>query len=660
MRNEKYAGFELVSGLRHEVADLIRRQIEVARNMGIPAQHARWLGPLENLAQLVEQDTFKVLIVGQFSRGKSTLINALLGQEVLPAYATETTAIVTTVKFAEVAAAQVYPRVSSDNPRPVPERVPVDNLEEYVRVRDDHDPEPNPYVRADVFWPLDLCRNGVELVDSPGLDAISEAREKETLDYLTKVDAVVMVLDAQAAMTRSELNFYWDMIVPLGHEDIFWVVNKIDLVGNDRTLVEGHVRKELGDIVHSDDRIHFVDSRGALQAKAQDNSTYLAASGLPRLEKNLQNFLTVHRGNAKVLLPVRQLNQSIRELRDAIHLEERLLDRNLDDLVDAEFRAALPLAGMEKTVSYLCDKLERELGATSTLVEREAQAFFDQLISEIPRKVKEVRPRTQLSFDPRQFNQSVSRRSTELVNVVHEKLQREVAGWTSGKLKTLIRNSLEGVQSDIQDEVRDFEDSLRGLKLDWSAGPFKDRPTFSIGKADAAGYGAERATLSLAGLGATSVLKGAVSGGATFALGSVAVGALGITLLAPLVLPTAFIIMLFNIRMKPKEAIEQRIQARVIEGMQNQIRQASPQVLSRIVTESDDYFSHITAEFRSFLTSQVATLRQEVADALSAKKKGQEEVERRRHQMVALIEELESIEAAADRIMNQIVSPERS
>ncbi len=91
--------------------------------------------------------------------------------------------------------------------------MPVEQLESYVKVsaEDDDDGRLNPYVKADLYWPIDLCRNGVELIDTPGLDELNQAREEETIAYLPKVDAVVMVLDAQQAATRSEITFFQDI-----------------------------------------------------------------------------------------------------------------------------------------------------------------------------------------------------------------------------------------------------------------------------------------------------------------------------------------------------------------------------------------------------------------------------------------------------------------
>src|SRR5579875_3819542 len=58
-----------------------------------------WQQKMQQLEQRATSDNFKVLVIGEFKRGKSTFINALLGQEVLPAYATPTTAIINEVKW---------------------------------------------------------------------------------------------------------------------------------------------------------------------------------------------------------------------------------------------------------------------------------------------------------------------------------------------------------------------------------------------------------------------------------------------------------------------------------------------------------------------------------------------------------------------------------
>src|SRR5262249_40396692 len=83
-----------------------------------------------------------------------------------------------------------------------PMQISVDQLEEFVVIPDPtRDPAKSvaesPYDRVELFWPLPLCQNGVEIIDSPGLNEHG-IRTKVTVDYLGSVDAIVFVMSCSA------------------------------------------------------------------------------------------------------------------------------------------------------------------------------------------------------------------------------------------------------------------------------------------------------------------------------------------------------------------------------------------------------------------------------------------------------------------------------
>ncbi len=80
---------------RNILSNLLERQLTILSSLKLTALESK----LQKIYQAVLTDTFKVLVIGEFKRGKSTFINAMLGQKVLPAYATPTTAIISEVKW---------------------------------------------------------------------------------------------------------------------------------------------------------------------------------------------------------------------------------------------------------------------------------------------------------------------------------------------------------------------------------------------------------------------------------------------------------------------------------------------------------------------------------------------------------------------------------
>ena len=232
------------------------RLFQILQNSGSILEKLNLDGMLDNVRKLsdrVASDHFKVMILGEFKRGKSTFINAMLGAEILPAFATPCTAVINEVKWGESKKAILH--FSDPLPDELPDSLPeqarrhiqaqshdgvppmeiaVEDLEQYVVIPDPAKDQRDsvaetPYSRVELCWPLDLCRNGVEIIDSPGLNE-HVTRTRVTTGYLDKVDAVVFVMSCQALASQSEMQVIERDIRGNGHEDVFIVCNRFDEV----------------------------------------------------------------------------------------------------------------------------------------------------------------------------------------------------------------------------------------------------------------------------------------------------------------------------------------------------------------------------------------------------------------------------------------------
>ena len=410
---------------------------------------------LSSLRTRAASEAFKVMIVGEFKRGKSTVINAMLGDRVLPSFARPCTAIINEVMWGEEKSALIYPLEPDGTPGdPIP--VGVDEIAEYVTIGADDDNTPNPYERAVVRWPLELCRNGVQVVDSPGLNEAPE-RERVTLNYLEQADVLVFVVDCQAAMSRSEQLFLDVHVKARGHEDVFYVGNKINLVEEEeREDVKREINKRLTPYVSRPDRVFFVNARAALNGRRKDEPELVAGSGMPELERGLEEFLTRERGRAKILSPARELRYIVVEAREQIARKEVMLTQSVDDLRETYERVQAPLQRLEQNRRVIVAQMEGHLRQTRSEVEHAATRFMTRVTMEIPRWAEEYDPSNKIGANPFSAKEKMEAAVREITDHLSGKVQVAFAEWQEQELKPLVARRVEDLERSLADDVRQF------------------------------------------------------------------------------------------------------------------------------------------------------------------------------------------------------------
>ncbi|MEZ4238527.1 MAG: dynamin family protein [Myxococcota bacterium] len=305
-------------------ADILDDLAEVVARTSLPAEEPTDPGPyLRSTAQRVRDGRFVVLLLGCFSSGKSTLLNALLGRPVLPVKVNPCTAILTEVTYAEEPQVAVRYRDGHE------ETFDVDAFVDAFQLRTTSEAEAGAEAsdrfgdvdRATVGYPLPLLRNGVVLLDSPGLDD-DPVRTARTLASLPDADAVIVVLSANRFLTDLERRTLRRDLLPLGLRNLFFPVTMVDLLASladdpvaARNDMVARAREFLGPLSNVggvdrfDERFFPLDARSGLRARwdrqagarrdpADDGQ--LQASGLQAFEDALERFLVDERGRAQL------------------------------------------------------------------------------------------------------------------------------------------------------------------------------------------------------------------------------------------------------------------------------------------------------------------------------------------------------------------------
>lgn len=246
------------------------------------------------LARLAE-DRFNLLVVGRFSRGKSTLMNALLGGDYLPTGIVPLTSAITTVRYGS--RKQVVLNFSDSGLR---REIPLTSLAEYVTQKE------NPgnvkkLAYAEIELPVEILRRGLFFVDTPGLGSPIVENTLTTERFLPEADAFVLVTSYESPLSEEEDRIL-HRICNTGKK-LFIVINKQDTVGpEERSEAIDFVKERLERFAFQDSaQIFSISARQGLAAKQTHNQEQLEANGIQALEAELFRFLIEERAQSFLL-----------------------------------------------------------------------------------------------------------------------------------------------------------------------------------------------------------------------------------------------------------------------------------------------------------------------------------------------------------------------
>jgi small GTP-binding protein len=263
-------------------------------------------------SRLVEQ-RFNLAVLGEFKRGKSTLVNALLGRELLPTGVVPLTSVVTAigpgerdrllVRFAD---GREQERPLEELPRYVTEALNPGNQLGVELARLELDNE--------------LLRAGLELVDTPGIGSVHAHNTEAARAFLPRVDAAILVLDAGQPLTKGERELLREASCQAAR--VLLVVNKIDhLEPGERELALDFVRSAAGELLGAGGLELF-----ALSARWRE--------GLEPLVARLERLAAVERGGVLSQSAARLARAAARDIAQAARFEARAIELPLDQLAE--------------------------------------------------------------------------------------------------------------------------------------------------------------------------------------------------------------------------------------------------------------------------------------------------------------------------------------
>ena len=331
-------------------------------------------GDLQRFREAREQlsGLFLLVVAGEFNSGKSSFINALLGERVLPEGVTPTTDRINLLRNG--------PTVTEHQ------------LEAYLLER---------------THPAELLRE-ITMVDTPGTNAIIRRHEELTRDFIPRSDLVLFVTSADRPFTESERGFL-EQIRQWGKKIVF-VINKVDILEKpeDRGQVTGFVRDNATALLGEEPKIFPVSARLALEARTKGTEAEWERSGFGAMEEYLERTLDQEeRVRLKLLNPLNVGLKLAARYKEAAFERLKLLAQDIEALqsIDAQLglfhqemlrdfeprlsRLELLLSEMEGRGVRFFEETVR-LGRIRSLLDSEAvkRSFEREVIGDTPHQIE--------------------------------------------------------------------------------------------------------------------------------------------------------------------------------------------------------------------------------------------------------------------------------
>lgn len=365
----------------------LETQLETITNTLQPLQNTfdltQPLADLSATTKSLRQGVFRLMVLGDMKRGKSTFLNALLGKPVLPSNVNPCTAVLTVLRYGPEAKVTVH--FTDDRP---PEQLDVDAFTQQYTI----DPAESRQAEAAttfahvshavIDYPLPLLQNGVEIVDSPGLND-TEARNTLSLGYIQNCHAILFMLRAAQPCTLAERRYLNNYLQNKGLS-LFFLLNAWDqirdsLLDPDDPEELAQAEARLHKVFHTslndycdryDQRVFPISALEVLRQRIKTPDATIRDPGFAQFLTSLDQFLTQERAKAEFQPVVALSRRTLATFTEKVQLRQTLLEQSAAELTQTILQMAPVFEqlvtirdGFQQEIRESCD---RNATATTT------------------------------------------------------------------------------------------------------------------------------------------------------------------------------------------------------------------------------------------------------------------------------------------------------
>jgi ribosome biogenesis GTPase A len=351
---------------------IIDNALELCRDLPASAEFRQHVRTIRDLRERLAGGRLRVAVLGQFNRGKSTFINALLGLDVLPISVLPITSVPTVISSGSTRCVISFSNGNDDSVVEGDIALIRKHLDAYVTEAN------NPKNTLCVSDAIVQCRSkllehGTVLIDTPGFGSTHTHNTRTTLDLLASCDAALFLLSADLPITQVEVDFLREVVKTVPR--LFFIYNKVDLLNrHELQISEQFIRDTLMNAFGFTLGVRLFPVSARMMLGRGDDTRAFEQSGLAAVEKEILDFLLREKyftlsealtGKFRDALAaiIASLTASLQTLSEPVDKKKTYLDQvaQVESTAQAEVQKAMSLAGVEETALYeYCDAITKK------------------------------------------------------------------------------------------------------------------------------------------------------------------------------------------------------------------------------------------------------------------------------------------------------------
>lgn len=433
---------------------------------------------IENALNRNKEHRFSIGVVGEFKRGKSTFINALLGKEILPADILPCSATLNRIVYGITPEVEIVFKATNGEPGKV-ERIGIDQLTSYVTKLTAESAQMAATIQeAVIHYPVAYCQNNVEVIDTPGLNDDANMTEV-TLSVLPEVSAAILVIMPESPFGGYEADFLNNELLLKDMGRVIFVVTAIDRVrrpsDRERILkvikdrIQVSVERRLLERFGSQDapeyqiyrkqigepKVYGLSGYQALLAHEDGDAKLMEESGFPVFEEALERFVTETRGAVELQVMANRIVGASGEVLKKINMSLGALQMD-----DADFGRAYDAAvtQLEALRRRRADEIRQIDKATQNTKER-VRPMVDQVLTEMIQSAEmtidqvEIKPN---DINDKQFLADLGKKVAAAVRIAGKKQGERIQYEVEREMMSEI-SRLGDFASEVNQVLRDIE-----------------------------------------------------------------------------------------------------------------------------------------------------------------------------------------------------------